>query len=894
LSVVPSNSVAVSANSVTIGTIPAARAGSTMYVPFKVYLPTVATPGTDTVVLNAEVVSAPVATTNNAASAFNASGTAAANDSGGLIYITRTNGGSLLGDAGRAHASDRTLGLENGAGSYTGVAAATSGAVVVTTAENTLGYVEGYVKVTPDVAGSYTIMVSANKSRSGASTLGTATELQLAGDASTTFTFVAGATAPTSITLTTLGGGTIHAGSPNGTLVEVKTNAPLAGQEGVVLSVSGATGSQVATGTSTPGSFSTSISLAATAFSTGSALVWVRTTGTTAGTLSLTATGDGALPASVTTTKSFTVNVATGSATAMTYQSPSATATYASADATEAASSNKLVYGLTSTAQALGFTFTAYGATRYGYVTITDTEGLLSGVAAAVYDVAYSVGSTAEGLTLSYAANAAVPGAAKDPLFTVAIPAAATTTLGVASAVTKTFASVARGTANGSFTFTPASSIIAAPGAAIAITATVKDEYGAAWANKSVVIATSGRNNPASTTLVTDASGKITFTTADTSTSTTALVDTISFTTANVTTGTVTINYANTAVGTVTVTGGNTTASVTSLTATENPISLGSSTAGTEAGAIAITATVKDASGNLLVGVPVSFSVAGEGVAITTTTATVYTGANGTAAASLYAWKSGTYTYTATAGGKSTTGTATFASTTATNARVVSASVSGSVVTGKVVDRFGNSVKNVTLYATTSGGANIGGSFSVNGATDGNGEIKWVVTGSGSVTVSAVNPTSVAGTTYGETCALAGNRTCATASTAAAAYSATVAGTTTTAEKFVGSTFSPAGVASASVTVTAVDAAADAANAASDAAAEAIDAANAATDAANLAAEAADAATVAAEEARDAADAATAAVEELATQVATLMAALKAQITTLANTVAKIAKKVKA
>jgi len=90
------------------------------------------------------------------------------------------------------------------------------------------------------------------------------------------------------------------------------------------------------------------------------------------------------------------------------------------------------------------------------------------------------------------------------------------------------------------------------------------------------------------------------------------------------------------------------------------------------------------------------------------------------------------------------------------------------------------------------------------------------------------------------------------------------------------------------------DAAVAAADAATDAAAEAIDAANAATDAANLAAEAADAATVAAEEARDAADAATAAVEELATQVATLMAALKAQITTLANTVAKIAKKVKA
>jgi hypothetical protein len=90
------------------------------------------------------------------------------------------------------------------------------------------------------------------------------------------------------------------------------------------------------------------------------------------------------------------------------------------------------------------------------------------------------------------------------------------------------------------------------------------------------------------------------------------------------------------------------------------------------------------------------------------------------------------------------------------------------------------------------------------------------------------------------------------------------------------------------------DAAVAESQAATDAAAEAIDAANAATDAANLAAEAADAATVAAEEARDAADAATAAIEELATQVATLMAALRAQITTLANTVAKIAKKVKA
>ena len=121
----------------------------------------------------------------------------------------------------------------------------------------------------------------------------------------------------------------------------------------------------------------------------------------------------------------------------------------------------------------------------------------------------------------------------------------------------------------------------------------------------------------------------------------------------------------------------------------------------------------------------------------------------------------------------------------------------------------------------------------------------------------------------------------------------TTAGTYTLVGK-TGTATTPTDLLTITVTDPAQAATLAAAEAATDAAAEAIDAANAATDAANLAAEAADAATVAAEEARDAADAATAAVEELATQVATLMAALKAQLTTLANTVAKIAKKVKA
>ena len=92
----------------------------------------------------------------------------------------------------------------------------------------------------------------------------------------------------------------------------------------------------------------------------------------------------------------------------------------------------------------------------------------------------------------------------------------------------------------------------------------------------------------------------------------------------------------------------------------------------------------------------------------------------------------------------------------------------------------------------------------------------------------------------------------------------------------------------------AIAAAADIASAAVDAAAEATDAANAATDAANAAAEAADAATAAAQDAADA-------VASLATAVAELMADLKAQIaaqkaaiTALTNLVIKIQKKLKA
>ena len=247
-----------------------------------------------------------------------------------------------------------------------------------------------------------------------------------------------------------------------------------------------------------------------------------------------------------------------------------------------------------------------------------------------------------------------------------------------------------------------------------------------------------------------------------------------------------------------------------------------------------------------------------------------------------FATAPGAITFTITSGTASSSAAMWVAAPTGTAARTIalsgaatgSSNGDGIPMTVTVKDRYGNSVGSVLITTAASGVGNfVGGGTTQSYTTDATGTYTFLATSLVSAGGAGTFTASIA--------------TASTDATSAAGYYGSTEVDSTVA----------AGVATASKAVTFAagqNKAEAAAEAATDAAAEAIDAANAATDAANLAAEAADAATVAAEEARDAADAATAAVEELATQVATLMAALKAQITTLANTVAKIAKKVKA
>jgi len=319
---------------------------------------------------------------------------------------------------------------------------------------------------------------------------------------------------------------------------------------------------------------------------------------------------------------------------------------------------------------------------------------------------------------------------------------------------------------------------------------------------------------------------------------------------------------------------------------TSNNLTRSLAIAGDQGDQVAFRYIARNSAAAAVTGVPVTVSVSDglhliSGAGLPVSSRTIYPATGGFVDFIVLATKTGTHKITVTAGAVSATAQIAYenASTDARYVTITGATTGTAnsdvlpLATATVTDRWGNPVSGITLNATHTGvGRLSSGGKSQQFTTGANGaytfELTSTAAGTASVSVTATNPTN--------------------------GQLDDVAGYVNATELVDAIT---AGVATATHTVTfaaGTNASAAAAEAATDAALEAIDAANAATDAANLAAEAADAATVAAEEARDAADAATAAVEALASEVATLIAGLKAQITTLANTVAKIAKKVRA
>jgi trimeric autotransporter adhesin len=511
---------------------------------------------------------------------------------------------------------------------------------------------------------------------------------------------------------------------------------------------------------------------------------------------------------------------------------------------------------------------------------IIDTASYITGatITGLKWDAAVKGSKTATATvaagTAYYAVKATVPGASQ-----------VNTAYSVNNEVGTTTANVARAlvVANGVGVATP-SNINAIVGSTNTVRVLLKDNFSRAYASQTLTATVTGKNpTVVAQSAVTDATGYATFTFVDANTNT-ASQDVITISGAISADLTVRISYGLNAVDKVVVDSGDTVAGVNALSAT--PADIAAGLAGAAANLATVTATVTNAAGAALSGVPVVFTVSGTGAAIPSNKITVYTDTTGVATSSVYGWVAGQYTVTATAGGKTGTGLQSFNQQTAAEVRTVSATVTGNSVTAVAKDRFGNPVVGATLYAIASGGASIGGSLvSSTPATDKNGSVTWIVTGSGSVKVTTINPSAVSTLATDQSTAAAGNHLGDVA--APVAFTATTVGTTVTAETGVGASFAPAGVSAVTVAVTADSATTDAATAAADAAAEATDAANAATDAANAAAEAADAATAAAQDAADA-------VAALSTSVSEMINALKKQITSLTNLVIKIQKKVKA
>jgi hypothetical protein len=533
------------------------------------------------------------------------------------------------------------------------------------------------------------------------------------------------------------------------------------------------------------------------------------------------------------------------------------------------------------------------GTSRYVNMSVIDTYGAITGYVNAKYSQAVALTDT-DGTATNYASVTVTPatwststrpdGSSGASVYGVnfadaTASSAATDGEGVTVTATTTAMSATLSTWN-------VTTINATTGSVVTVTLNALDQFGNAWANKAITFSKAGRNalTTATTAAVTDADGNATFTYTDAGTATSSTVDTISATTI---TATVTVTYdAANAPSTVTVTSGDTTAGVADLSVDYKDILAGK--AGPTTSAYDVTATVKNASAIAVAGVPVTWTVAGEGCAIPSNEQTTYTSATGVATSAVYAWLAGKCTVTATAAGKTGTGVTSFRQESTSEIRTLSGSVSGQLVTAAPKDRFGNPVINATVYAVISAGA---GYFGTNGArsatltTDSTGTASVVVAGgSASVKLTTINPAGT-GLASDQSTAAAGNVAGDVATPVA--FTATTVGTAATAETGVGATFSAAGVSSVTVEVAADTTTSDAATAASDAAAEATDAANAATDAANAAAEAADAATAAAQDAADA-------VAALSAQVATLISGLKSQLTALTNLVIKIQKKVKA
>jgi hypothetical protein len=737
----------------------------------------------------------------------------------------------------------------------------------------------GTLTFTPTVAGVYTVTIWNENDRTISAAAddpgGTDVRFTAASQAALSgaesykvFSIIVGS-GVSNVAITAVGGSTSAKGGANGSLVKICTTdaagniaIPATG-ETVTLTPSGTADIAMVNGSAVTSEPGAAYNLSAASFAASTGCSYVNIINAAAETVSIVASMTGIAAK----TLSLTYRTLTVAAAQPAVYSATATGYKATGGLLV-----ELPIGSNTTTFRLAGTYVA-DAPKYFGVKVTDTTGFVTGLVGTslAYDQAATLGTTHASFNVSSASTTT-----GQALYTVAgldAAGAALTTSPVRSASLTT-------SAGSSLTVSP-SAISAIPGASVVIRVTAVDNFGRAYANQTISATSTGRNvRSIATAALTNADGVASFTFTDAATTSALLSDSISFTGAGTGSATVTYSTSNVA-GTITLTSTGDTDVVAGTTVTD----ISTANTGAEASYATASALVKNAAGSVVAGAPVTFVVTGlTGAEVHTTMSTVYTDATGTAVAYVSSYAAGMATITATSGTATATDSLYFAQTTDTDARTISAVVSGNVVTATVKDRFGNVVRGATVHATRTGTAYFGnGSGSSSGTTGLAGTVDFIVTGAGTVTVQ-LGTAAAASPTFGQSANAAGFIGTGTSALAVAAY---VAGTSTSNQTGLGGSLSPAGVNSAVVTIDVANATTDAATAAADAAAEATDAANAATDAANAAAEAADAATAAAQDAADA-------VAALSTSVTEMVNALKKQITSLTNLVIKIQKKVRA
>jgi hypothetical protein len=411
---------------------------------------------------------------------------------------------------------------------------------------------------------------------------------------------------------------------------------------------------------------------------------------------------------------------------------------------------------------------------------------------------------------------------------------------------------------SGAVTLDPADTVLAKAviGSSNTVTATVVDQFGDAMSGANVWFSVSGRNVVASTPMVTNASGKASMTYTDAKT--TAGTDTIAVSAAAATSTTVanatstTIAFASTnSVGSIAV-------AQSAAVDADNLIDA----------LVYETATVKDANGNAIQGILVTFSVSAAGY--NSGTATGWTNNLGQVSKSFAGKTVGTATVTASAGGQSAS-KAFLVVTDATKSRTITLSSATVAITGgdtmkvtaTVRDGYGNAVAGQTLNVSYTGTAGrisaINGVIGSTGTTAVDGTM--IIDLTAALTEAGTGTLTVAGTLGVTSTTLTLNGDAVTAMPALVKSATSVATVTASNAAAVATAAANKAILDA-VAAIAAKAASDKAesdakiallqaalDAAADAAAEAIDAGNNANDSANAAAEAADSATAAAQQA---------------------------------------------